>query len=84
MNQQADTSKKQKSAEKRRSRRNKVSQDVWDYLTKNPCVECGEADPVLLEFDHLEQSTKVDTISRMVKNGCSQEKVWTAPGFSET
>lgn len=41
---------------------------VADYLRTHPCVDCGETDIVVLEFDH--QGDKVANISDMIsKNG---------------
>lgn len=39
---------------------------IYDYLLKNPCIDCGEKNPIVLEFDHL--SDKKFTISYMVRS----------------
>lgn len=40
-------------------------QKLWDYLLAHPCP-CGESDPVVLDFDHLDPTTKLIEISLMI------------------
>lgn len=38
---------------------------IMSHLQANPCVDCGENDPIVLEFDHIEPAQKYRTISNM-------------------
>lgn len=65
---------KHKVKEQRDARRNLAREFIWGYLASHPCVECGESDPRLLEFDHV-QGAKKKTISEMVGQGYSVESI---------
>ena len=48
---------------------------VYSYLLTHPCVDCGESDPVVLDFDHVESTTKSYNISEMAGRGFGWEKI---------
>jgi hypothetical protein len=52
--------------------RERNRQFVSDYLIGKSCIDCGESDPIVLEFDHFEN--KKDIICEIIQN-CSIEKI---------
>jgi hypothetical protein len=57
---------------KARNRRQRYREDtyrrIFEYLRNHPCVDCGESDPVVLEFDHVDRERKESAISEMIRD----------------
>lgn len=43
---------------------------VFGFLSHHPCVDCGESDPVVLDFDHV-RGKKLSNVSDLTKRPAS-------------
>lgn len=66
---------KEQYLERNQQARQRAQGHVLAYLLVNPCVDCGEADPRCLEFDHRDRASKSSTIAKMIQNGASVVKI---------
>lgn len=53
-------------AEANKSTREINVRRLYALLSNSCCVDCGIADPIVLEFDHLDPSTKTNNVSNML------------------
>jgi hypothetical protein len=58
----------------RSRRRHRIDRDAcrrlaYEYLETHPCVDCGETDLAVLDFDHRDRSTKESTIAALIRKG---------------
>jgi hypothetical protein len=52
--------------EAQKRHRIKIRANLFEYLSTKKCVDCGEADPVVLDFDHRKPQNKFKSISQMM------------------
>lgn len=58
----------------RAKRKREVTAKILDHLMTHPCVDCGESDPIVLEFDHV-RGVKFKPISQMAGQGAGWRSV---------
>lgn len=56
------------------ARRARTQRLMMDYLADKACADCGETDPVVLQFDHV-TGEKVLNVSWAVHNGWAWERI---------
>lgn len=65
---------KENAARHTKKRRIENSKWVFDFLCGHPCIDCGEIDPLVLQFDHR-PGTKLCEVSYLVKAPKALKKV---------
>jgi hypothetical protein len=63
-----------KAKEHSKAARERIRTHINTHLKANPCVDCGETDPIILEFDHI-TNDKHFNISDAVRHGYSMKKL---------
>jgi len=70
-----NTEKHKTEANKRKTKAVEINrQFVFEYLSNNPCVDCGETCQLLLDFDHVRGKKKFN-ISKMIHRPSSLNKI---------
>ncbi|HEX3100099.1 MAG TPA: hypothetical protein VHQ41_03995 [Patescibacteria group bacterium] len=46
--------------------RQRIRAQLFDFLSTKSCIDCGEADPILLEFDHADRKDKFKDVSKLL------------------
>jgi hypothetical protein len=51
--------------------KNLMRDKIEEHFRNNPCVDCGESDLIVLDFDHIDEKNKYMNISMIVMKGLS-------------
>ncbi len=54
-------------------KRNEIRKCIFEYLKSHPCIDCGESNVIVLDFDH--QRDKKHTISHLITSNKSWDYI---------
>ncbi len=66
---------KDKAYKRTRANIKKKREAVLNYLRNHPC-KCGESDPVVLEFDHIDPANKDANVAELLASNVSLETIF--------
>jgi len=61
-------------ARRRRAAETELIKRILEYLRSHPCADCGETNPVLLEFDHV-RGEKLNSVCDLIRRGSGWPKI---------
>lgn len=64
---------KEKHRTYQKNRKENILKTVFEIKQTSKCKDCGETDPVVLEFDH--QKNKIDDVSNMISKEYGFDKI---------
>ena len=64
-----------KSHKRNKFLRYNINNYVKNHLSTHPCVDCGEKDITVLEFDHTGELTKLKAVSHLIRARYSISKI---------
>ncbi len=62
--------------EAQKRHRIKIRFKMLEFLLAKKCIDCGEKDPIVLDFDHRDPKTKLKNVARMLSGHWSWESVY--------
>lgn len=59
----------EKAMARNKATRTKEFEYLLAFLTEHPCIDCGQSDIRVLEFDHRDRKDKDDAVSQLMSRG---------------
>lgn len=56
-------------------RREEIRRRLWEFKLRNPCVDCGECDPRVLQFDHVRGNKTCDVSALAYSRKASWDRI---------